>query len=543
MGQRREDKSTRQVERQVYADKEYDELIKPVMIAAKFVSFWPLERDHSISAEVFKTCHVLWFFFVLISMCISVTADIVNNFNDLDELTACALMGSALYLATLRLIIYTTSQKDMLYVVEIMRKDWTCSSYEDRVVLKEKCLFAFRLAKCFIIMLFEIPFFSLFVRYRSPEIVYYRFANASVVPLHGKLFSDGQKTFPFRGYFFVNQSVTPVYECIYVFNVMGGFFGGGTIIGATSFNFVAITHGSAKFAVLRKRLEAMNSNDPNADRAMANCIKDHQNAITFADALERIINILALGQFVISTGLVCFAGFQITSMMKNKARLMKYSMFLNSAILELFMFSFSGHALIDEAIHNSLSLQSPVINLRPTLVTNQSDAVSKSAYCSYWIGGTFGRSLQIVMMRSKVPSRITAAKFYSMSLESFSQVLSTSFSYITILMTASEESPILTSLSTQLQQALKTLNSHIYKSFVLYKLDVASCPKSFLPNPNHIYHLAFYGTPCTHNSWCSLFRTGVVGSKESDNIQAKWHSEFDRGTKLARSFTRSLLVG
>jgi len=85
-------------------------------------------------------------------MCISVTADIVNNFNDLDELTACALTGSALYLATLRLIIYTASQKDMLYVVEIMRKDWTCSSYEDRVVLKEKCLFAFRLAKCFIIM-------------------------------------------------------------------------------------------------------------------------------------------------------------------------------------------------------------------------------------------------------------------------------------------------------------------------------------------------------------------------------------------------------
>lgn len=85
-------------------------------------------------------------------MCISVTADIVYNFNNLDELTACALMGSAFYLATLRLIIYTSSQKDMLYVIEIMRKDWICSSYEDRDVLKEKCLSAFRLAKCFIIM-------------------------------------------------------------------------------------------------------------------------------------------------------------------------------------------------------------------------------------------------------------------------------------------------------------------------------------------------------------------------------------------------------
>lgn len=35
-------------------------------------------------------------------------------------------------------------------------------------------------------------------------------------------------------------------------------------------------------------------------------------------------------------------------MMEDKGRLMKYSTFLNSAILELFMFSFSGNGLIDE---------------------------------------------------------------------------------------------------------------------------------------------------------------------------------------------------
>lgn len=39
-------------------------------------------------------------------------------------------------------------------------------------------------------------------------------------------------------------------------------------------------------------------------------------------------------------------------MMENKGRLMKYSTFLNSAILELFMFSFSGNGLIDEVQTN-----------------------------------------------------------------------------------------------------------------------------------------------------------------------------------------------
>ena len=42
-------------------------------------------------------------------------------------------------------------------------------------------------------------------------------------------------------------------------------------------------------------------------------------------------------------------------MMADKGRLMKYSTFLNSAILELFMFSFSGNGLIDE-VQKSIKL-------------------------------------------------------------------------------------------------------------------------------------------------------------------------------------------
>lgn len=41
--------------------------------------------------------------------------------------------------------------------------------------------------------------------------------------------------------------------------------------------------------------------------------------------------------------------------MEDKGRLMKYSTFLNSAILELFMFSFSGNGLIDE-VQKSIKL-------------------------------------------------------------------------------------------------------------------------------------------------------------------------------------------
>ncbi|XP_024938769.1 odorant receptor 13a-like isoform X2 [Cephus cinctus] len=317
----------------------------------------------------------------------------------MDTATECSLIASAFVLCFLRLMVYTYHQKDMRYVVETMRSDWADASYEEKQVLKEKCDFAFRLAKYFIATVaITIAFFM------------------TVPMLETYILHSEEKILPFRGYFFLNHTLSPNYEMIYIFEIIAGSFGGSMIAGVTSFNLVVIMHGAARFSLLQKKLESLNRNDPDVNKLMVKCIKLHQDAIKFADALEDIINVVALGQFVTSTGLVCFAGFQLTSMLEDRGRLMKYSTFLNSAILELFIFSFSGNELIVE-----------------------SEAVGDAAYRSDWASSSFTQSLRILMMRATLPSRITAAKFYSMSLESFSAVLSTSFSYFTVLKAVSEE--------------------------------------------------------------------------------------------------------
>ncbi|KAK1118303.1 hypothetical protein K0M31_015009 [Melipona bicolor] len=378
---------------------EYDKLIKPIMITAKIISIWPLAEDSSEREILFRRFHLFCMFFLVIVMSVAVTADVVHNIDNLDEATECALICTAFYLCVVRLLVYSSHQEDMLYVVNTMRKDWVSSSHEDRAILEERTMFAFRLVKYFISTV-------------AATIVLFMFVPILEIYVLG----SNEKMLPFRGYFFINHTVSPVFECFYLFNVTAGGFGGSMIAGATGFNLVVIMHGSGKFAVLRRRLEELNGEDPNSTAVMSNYVIRHQEAIEYADALERIINVLALGQFVISTGLICFAGFQITSMMEDKGRLMKYSTFLNSAILELFMFSFSGNGLMDE-----------------------SEAVGDSAYGSGWIGSDFCQTLQIMMMRARIPSKITAAKFYAMSLESFSAVLSTSFSYFTVLTATNDE--------------------------------------------------------------------------------------------------------
>ena len=84
-------------------------------------------------------------------MSFALTADVIHNIDNMDEATECALTCTAFYLCIVRLVVYTSHQKDMLYVVNMMRKDWIASSHEDRTILAAKTMFAFRLMKYFII--------------------------------------------------------------------------------------------------------------------------------------------------------------------------------------------------------------------------------------------------------------------------------------------------------------------------------------------------------------------------------------------------------
>ena len=111
------------------------------------------------------------------------------------------------------------------------------------------------------------------------------------------MLGSNDKMLPFRGYFFINHTVSPVFEFFYLFNVTAGGFGGSMIAGATGFNLVVIMHGLGKFAVLRRRLEELNGEDPDSVAVMSNYVIRHQEAIECASSIR---------EFAIFT--ICFVG-------------------------------------------------------------------------------------------------------------------------------------------------------------------------------------------------------------------------------------------
>nr|AGG17934.1 olfactory receptor 1 [Microplitis mediator] len=377
---------------------EYEEMMKPIKMVNRLISIWPLEENDNSILSRLRIFHRISMFILILIQTVAVTADIVHHWGSMKEVTECALIATAFYLCVLRLTVYTIHDKDLQTSVQIMKNDWIKFSGEDELTLKEKCLPIIKLAKFFIMTVFST--IGLFM----------------VAPiLEVKILGMEEKKLPFRGYFFENQTITPAYGGLYLLGVTAGGFGGSMIAGATTLNLILVMHGAAKFMVVRKNIESLKSNSENSI-TFIDCVRGHQDAILFAERVENTINVLVLGQFVISTGLVCFAGFQITEMAEDRGQLMKYTSFLNSAIFELFLFSYSGNELLTE-----------------------SDAISQSCYASNWVGTSFAKSMQIVMTRSLSPCKITAVKFYDMSLANFSSIFSFSFSYLTVLRTMEAE--------------------------------------------------------------------------------------------------------
>ena len=129
--------------------KKFDKLIRPVMIVGHVVSFWPLERGCEPMKNNLKILHRIVIFFLLSFQTFFVTADVIHNKNDIEEATECGLISAAFYLAVLRLIVFSTCQKEIRFIFETMKTDWYAASSDILQILNDKCLFSYKVTKLF----------------------------------------------------------------------------------------------------------------------------------------------------------------------------------------------------------------------------------------------------------------------------------------------------------------------------------------------------------------------------------------------------------
>ncbi|XP_017050733.1 odorant receptor 13a isoform X2 [Drosophila ficusphila] len=235
------------------------------------------------------------------------------------------------------------------------------------------------------------------------------------------------KPFPYKMVFPYNPNKNGIsYVLTYMFTSYAGICVVTTLFAEDTILGFFITHTCGQFRLLHERIDKLftkvnNSVELSEDvqrMRLKSVVEKHNNIIRFAHRLEDFFNPILLANLTISSILICMVGFQIITG-KNMfiGDYVKFIIYISSALSQLYVLCENGDALIK---HSTLTAQ-----ILYGCQWEESGQVSKSKYIQ--------NHLWFMILCSQQPVRITAFKFSTLSLQSFTAILSTSISYFTLL--------------------------------------------------------------------------------------------------------------
>nr|XP_034179501.1 odorant receptor 13a-like [Osmia lignaria] len=209
---------------------------------------------------------------------------------------------------------------------------------------------------------------------------------------------------------------TPYFEIEYVIQALSSFQAGISFLCFDNIFCIMCLHAAGQFRILQYRMtnihEVQNAPEDNKNvnknvlylseiclGAFRDCIRQHQALIDFCKLIDEVFREIMLMQVLIFSMLMCLTGYQT--------------------------FLVSIHP------ENLLCCSS---------MTHASVSVTSAVYASPWtdlsmdkFGKMIRKDVQFVIMRSSRACHINAWRFFPISLETFTKIMSTAMSYFTIL--------------------------------------------------------------------------------------------------------------
>ncbi|XP_014240741.2 putative odorant receptor 85e [Cimex lectularius] len=166
-----------------------------------------------------------------------------------------------------------------------------------------------------------------------------------------------------------------------------------------------------------ERLAKKESKEEIMSLLLRDCLMDHQNLLRLTKELERMYNPMFLFQMLTSTFTICLVLVQLNEYLGASDQLSiplacKFIMYLVFGSAELFIYSWGGQIIYDKTSN-----------------------VHRSLYETGWDQASvkFRKCVLFAMTRSYRPDSLTAGKFYTVDLNSFTQTIKASYSYFTVL--------------------------------------------------------------------------------------------------------------
>ncbi|XP_063982060.1 odorant receptor 13a-like [Diachasmimorpha longicaudata] len=332
------------------------------------------------------------------------TNDLYHCLGDFGKSAYCALNVSIVGMALYKQIIFTTQRRLFLHIISYAKEHFWFRSYDDYGVrVMKQCA-----TKSGVIIIASVLLChaTLVFYYIKPLIVN-----------QGRNESD--RVLPFKIWLNLPVTMTPWYEILYAVEVISAYH---CCICYFCFdNFLCQINITlvGQFMILQEDLRSIYSSmDANCVYLrFKKCVIKHQDLINFIELLKELYKNTILGMVLVLSILICLELFQL--MTTSGELFTEIHSFVNvcSGIVQLFLFMLTCNDLAEASVE-----------------------LSDAAYDVKWFflrSGLWKRQLvndlATVIRRSQKPCNLAVGGFSSVSLQTFTSICNTSFSYLALM--------------------------------------------------------------------------------------------------------------
>ncbi|XP_043465787.1 odorant receptor 4-like [Leptopilina heterotoma] len=184
-----------------------------------------------------------------------------------------------------------------------------------------------------------------------------------------------------------------------------------------------IFHFSGRLEILQNEIDSLNiplnsmNNNQDIITIIKSVVNHHRKLLRMNKKIESIYCYICLAQFFKSTVTLCLAGYLIITTMDavDFVLIAKYILFISLILVQSFAICYSGEMLL----------------------TKSSEIPQSICDCAwYQTSPEKVKLLLFIIMRTQQPMSLSVGKFTELSIKSFTKILQTSFSYLSVLRTA-----------------------------------------------------------------------------------------------------------
>ncbi|XP_011640361.2 odorant receptor 13a-like [Pogonomyrmex barbatus] len=358
----------------------------------------------------------------MIAIIIPQIMQIYQNWQDLSTVLETSSVLFTILLAILKSLVWVNNRRKMDSFIEYMLTDYwkimtahiskkrrdVCAIYVEKGLSYTKG-YLFLICNS-LIFFFSLPIIEIFV-----TVIKDTNNNSTLTSKH----------LPFLALYPESYYSFPMYEIIYLSQMVATSLCGLVILGTDTLIATALFHTCGHFKVLQKKIKNIENEIDLVQNAyieknitqriklhVIDIIEHHYIILWFCDYMETIFSPMLFLQTLASSLIICLVGLQIASTnitASTISKSIKYISYLIMALFQLLLFCIPGDALIYE-----------------------SSMIYKSVYTITWykLPVLFKTEICLLMLRSQKPSKITAGKFYIMHLENFNAVRNQNFKIV-----------------------------------------------------------------------------------------------------------------